>query len=435
VSHGPWGRKGVTARLMPYRGRTTVEGGTMTTFAGDRYVVISSDGHAGGQVHEYREHLERRWHEDFDAWLATYVNPWTDLRGETAYRNWDSAARLRELEDDGVVAEVLFPNTIPPFFPSGNLLARPPEPDEYEHRWAGLRAHNRWLAEFCAHAPGRRAGMAQIFLNDVDDAVAEIEWAAEHGLFGGILLPGVPPDSGLPPLHAPHYDPIWAACQDLALPVNNHSGAAGPAPGMSVAGMAVFMIELGWFSHRVFWHMALGGVFARYPRLKLVLTEQSCGWVPAVLAMLDHQYARFGDPRTAESHFGGALLATVPEPPSAYWARNAWAGASFLRPPEAALRHEIGVDRIMWGQDYPHIEGTYPHTTEALRHTFAGIDPGEVARMVGLNAAEVYGFDLAALAPIAERVGPSIAAVDVPLDRIPEDSRSIAFAGEGIKPW
>jgi hypothetical protein len=99
------------------------------------------------------------------------------------------------------------------------------------------------------------------------------------------------------------------------------------------------------------------------------------------------------------------------------------------------LRHEIGVDRIMWGQDYPHIEGTYPYTTEALRNTFAGIDTDEVARMVGLNAASVYGFDLAKLAPVAERVGPTVEEVRVPLDAVPSDSRSIAFAGEGVKPW
>ncbi len=151
--------------------------------------------------------------------------------------------------------------------------------------------------------------------------------------------------------------------------------------------------------------------------------------------MLDHQYARFGDPRTAESHFGGELLRSVPEPPSAYWARNCWAGASFMRPSEVVLRHEIGVDRIMWGQDYPHIEGTYPYTTEALRHTYAGVDRDEVARMVGGNAADVYDFDLAALAPVAARVGPMVAAVAVPLDAVPPDSRSIAFAGEAVKPW
>ncbi len=408
----------------------------MTKLAGgDRYIVISSDGHAGAQMPEYRDYLESKYLDDFDEWAKSYVNPFVDLRGETAYRNWDSQARLRELEDDGVVAEVIFPNTIPPFFPSGNLLARPPEPAEYEHRWAGLKAHNRWLADFCADTPGRRAGMAQVFLNDIDDAVAEVAWAREHGLFGGILLPGVPPDSGLPPLFAPDYDPLWAACQDHDMPINNHSGAAGPAPGAYLASMAIFMVELGWFSHRVFWHMAFGGVFARYPRVKLVLTEQSAGWVPAVLKMLDHQYNRFLDSSNAESHFGGELVKQVTEPPSYYWAHNCYAGASFFRPSEVPLRYEIGVDKIMWGQDYPHTEGTYPYTTEALRHTFAGLDVGEVAPMVGLTAAGVYGFDLGLLETVAAEVGPTVDEVDEPLVDVPADSHSIAFAGEDLKPW
>jgi predicted TIM-barrel fold metal-dependent hydrolase len=405
------------------------------TLAGDRYVVISSDGHAGADLHDYRGYLERRYLEQFDEWAKSFVNPWADLRAGTAYRNWDSAARLRELEDDGVVAEVLFPNTIPPFFPSGNLLLRPPTKQEYELRWAGLRAHNRWMVDFCNDTPGRRAGMAQIMLNDVDDAVAEVEWAAEHGLFGGVLLPGVPPDCDLPPLFAPDYDPIWAACQDLSMPVNNHSGSAGPAAGPYVASMAVFMLELAWFSHRVFWHMVLGGAFARFPGLKLILTEQASGWVPGVLATLDHQYSRLADPNTAESHFGAGLVEQVPEKPSYYWENNCYAGASFFRPSEAPLRYEIGLSKIMWGQDYPHTEGTYPYTTEALRNTFAGIPSGEVAKMIGLNAADVYGFDLDVLAPVAQRVGPTVEEVNVPLDKIPADSRSIAFAGEPLKPW
>jgi hypothetical protein len=89
----------------------------------------------------------------------------------------------------------------------------------------------------------------------------------------------------------------------------------------------------------------------------------------------------------------------------------------------------------MWGQDYPHVEGTYPYTTEALRHTFAGVDADEVAAMVGANAARVYGFDLARLGELAATVGPRADEVAVPLDRIPADSVSIAFAGEDVKPW
>jgi hypothetical protein len=89
----------------------------------------------------------------------------------------------------------------------------------------------------------------------------------------------------------------------------------------------------------------------------------------------------------------------------------------------------------MWGQDYPHTEGTYPYTTEALRHTFAGLDVGEVAPMVGLTAAGVYGFDLGLLETVAAEVGPTVDEVDEPLLQVPADSHSIAFAGEDLKPW
>jgi predicted TIM-barrel fold metal-dependent hydrolase len=408
---------------------------TMAKLAADRYIVISSDGHAGADLFAYRDYLERRYLDEFDSWAASYVNPWADLQRADADRNWDSGRRLADLDADGVVAEVLFPNTIPPFFPAGNLVARPPSPSEHELRWAGLRAHNRWLVDFCDEAPGRRAGMVQVFLHDVDAAVAEIRWGSEHGLFGGVLLPGVPPDSGLPPLIAPDYEPIWSVCEELGMPINNHSGQSGPDFGSYPASTAIWMIELGWFSHRVFWHLVFGGVFARHPGLRLVLTEQSVGWVPAALRLLDHHYDRFLTPGAAEANFGGALAAEMKMSPSECWRRNCYAGASFFRPAECALREEIGVDKIMWGQDYPHSEGTYPYTREALRATFAGVDPDDVAAMVGGNAAEVYGFDLDALAAIAARVGPTVAEVAEPLDEYPSDSVCMAFAGEEVKPW
>ena len=408
----------------------------MTRLADDRYIVISSDCHAGATIDGYRDYLEKEWHDEFDEWAASYVNPFQDLTEETAARNWDSARRLRDLEDDGVVAEVLFPNTVPPFFPSGLLTTKPPKtPDEYAHRIAGLRAHNRWLADFCNEAPGRRAGIAQIFLNDVDDAVEEIKWAREANLFGGILLPGVPPDSALPPLYAPDYEPIWAACEDLDMPINNHAGQAAPDFGMYPASTAVFVVELAWYSHRVFWHMLFGNVFSRHPRLKLVLTEQASGWVPSVLGMLDSQYKRFKTPGTAESRFGAELASQMDLSPSETWARNCFLGSSFLRPAECELRYDIGVDKIMWGQDYPHTEGTFPYTREALRNTFEDVPTEEIVAMLGGNAAEVYGFDLGALAEVAAQVGPTVEEIAVPLDQIPADAYSVAFTGERAKPW
>jgi predicted TIM-barrel fold metal-dependent hydrolase len=417
--------------------RGTIDGGpSMAKLADDRYIVISADGHAGAPVHGYRDYLEQRWLEEFDEWATSYRNPFEDLLGETASRNWDSDRRTSEIEADGVVAEVLFPNTVPPFFPSGLLTTRQPvDRDDYEHRMAGLRAHNRWLADFCAEAPGRRAGIAQIFLTDVDDAVAEIEWAREANLFGGILLPGVPPDSGLPPLYAPDYEPIWAACEDLGMPINNHAGQANPEFGAYEASPAVFIIELSWYSHRVFWHLVFGNVFSRHPGLKLALTEQSSGWIPNVLTMLDQQFERFKKEGTAEYRISGALAQKMGASPSELWHRNCFAGSSFLRPSECALRYEIGVDKIMWGQDYPHTEGTYPYTRESLRNTFEGVPTDEIAAMLGGNAAEVYGFDLDALAPVAARVGPRVEEIAVPLDAVPADAYSVAFSGEQPKPW
>src|SRR4051812_24629458 len=85
--------------------------------AAGNYVVISADCHGGGDIRGYRPYLEARYHDDFDAWEATFENPFDDVAGEDGSRNWDSARRLQELEADGIVAEVVFPNTVPPFFP------------------------------------------------------------------------------------------------------------------------------------------------------------------------------------------------------------------------------------------------------------------------------------------------------------------------------
>jgi hypothetical protein len=106
-----------------------------------------------------------------------------------------------------------------------------------------------------------------------------------------------------------------------------------------------------------------------------------------------------------------------------------------MRPVECEERYRIGIDRIMWGADYPHYEGTSPHTLEALRHTFSAVDPVEVQVMLGTNAAKVYGFDLDALAPLAARLGPSVAQVATPLDAVPADARSTAFEPDPIKAW
>ena len=412
---------------------------TSTMSGTDRYTIISADGHAGADLLDYRAYLPSRWHDDFDAWAAAYVNPFADLLAPTAFRSWDSDRRLAELESNGVAAEVLFPNTVPPFFEQSNLTALPPTAEEYEQRWAGVQAHNRWLVDFCAAAPGRRAGVIQVFLNDIDDAVAEIRSQHERmAVCAGVLLPAVPPNSGLHELWDPYYEPLWQVCEELDLPLNVHSGSGLPAFGDLEPARAIMLVELPWFAHRPLWHLIFGGVFDRHPRLRLALTEQGLAWLPRGIDTLEWFFARMTRGKSAEALFFGAAVGALARTPRQYFDDQVWTAASFLRPSEAPLVSEVGVSRVMWGADYPHSEGSYPYTTEALRAAFSTFEPDDVRAMVETNAAAFFGFDLAALRPLGDRIGPTVDEVRRPLPaaEYPADSTCNAFEGEAaIKSW
>lgn len=390
-----------------------------------RYVVISADCHAGADLRDYKPYLESRYHDEFDAWADSYVSPFGDLVKADADRNWDSARRLRDLEADGIVAEVLYPNTIPPFFPRGGLTALAPGPGEFERRLAGLRAHNRWLAEFCAEAPERRAGIGQILLNDVDEAVRDVHWIADHGLRGGVLLPGVPPGAPLPPLHAPLYDPVWRACEERGVIVNAHAGSHSPDYGEYPASLSMWLMEASWFSHRPLWTFIMSGVFDRFPGLRLVLAEQGSSWIRNALDTMDGFYPQIAKGNIGELRFLEPQL--LEHMPSEYWERNCFVAASFLHRDDCQRRDRIGVHKIMWGSDYPHLEGTAPFSKEAIRLTFAGVPEDEVAAMLSGNAAALYGFDLERLAPIAAAVGPPVDEVAAGLDLVPQGAQSLAF--------
>jgi predicted TIM-barrel fold metal-dependent hydrolase len=341
------------------------------------------------------------------------------------------------MEADGVVAEVIFPNTVPPFFPKGSLVEQPPGASDGDlaKRWAGLQAHNRWLADFCSQAPGRRAGIAQIMLHDVDASVREIEWAKANGLTGGILLPGAPPGSGVPPLYAPDYEPIWSACEDLGMPINHHSGSAVPDMGPYPSAQMMFLLEVTWWAHRALWHLIYSGAMERHPTLQFVFTEQGTAWLPEELTRLDYYRGRLsgtgGAAGSQEAKFGAGAIEELSLSPGEYWHRQCHLGSSFIRRHEVAMREQVGVDRIMWGSDFPHLEGCWPYSRTHLRMSFAGVPEDEVRRMVGANAADVYGFDWQLLERLADQHGPTPAEVDDPLpaEDIPDDAlRCPAFA-------
>jgi predicted TIM-barrel fold metal-dependent hydrolase len=376
-------------------------------------LIISADCHAGATVDGYKEYLARRWWDDFDAWKADFVNPFADLDEIYADRNWDSQKRVRHLEEDGIAAEVIFPNTVPPFFPSNLVVVGPPNAEDYERRWAGLRAHNRWLADFCADVPGRRAGIAQLMFNNPQDTVGEITWAREHGLFGGVIIPAIPPGAPIPPIWDASYDPIWAACCDLDVPVNHHGGSGTPdygwGPGMP---RLMYLLEFAYFSHRVLWQAIWGGVFERHPKLRWIATEQGFGDVLDGLRTQDGLYAMLKgagpeQPHVAAREMLGDFIDSLPHAPSEYARRNVWFGVSFMGPAEVARRHEVGPDRMMWGADYPHTESTWPNSRASLVKALAGLPEQEAAQLVGGNAVEVYGFDRGLMESVAERVCPA----------------------------
>jgi predicted TIM-barrel fold metal-dependent hydrolase len=395
----------------------------------DRYVVISTDSHAGGNHAMYREYLDAEFRDEFDAWRQKYSNPFRDLQDDGRTRNWDDERRIGEQRADGVVAEVTFPNTVPPFFPTGALLTPPPTNENYRRRLAGIRAHNRWMVDWVGAAPEQRAGVAQIFLNDLDEAVRDIEFAAENGLRGGILLPAVPDDSKhIEPLYSPTYDRLWAACQANDVIVQQHSGGGSPSYGKYPSAAFMFLAETTFYSKRGLTHLVLSGVFERFPQLRYVLAEQGCAWAPPVIATWDSYHREMRDTgRVGE--LGFPVEEILPLAPSEYVRRNVWFAASFPGKGEiAAAREVLGTDRVMWASDYPHHEGTYPFTREALRWAFEGCSTEETAQMLGGNAIDLFGFDDATLRGYAREWGPTVAEVAEPIAGRPEGATSPAFS-------
>ena len=389
----------------------------------DRYLLISADGHTGAPWEGYRDYLENAYHGDYEAWLAKrleteeqarfwrnaffnedYKRRWNESSAELTGRDtdmgwdvavWDPDERIQQLDRQGIVAEVLYPDgrrNGAPFSATGVG-----ESYSVDLQEAGARAYNRWLAAFCADRPERHLGVASVAVFDVDRALAEIRWAKQVGL-AGINLPTNPENHDLPLYHHPRYEPIWSLCEELDFPVHNHLGG-GKIFGVGKSSFGAAGSDLFWYNHRPFWQMLAGGVYERHPRLKQVLTEQGMDWVPGMLRDLD---ALWDSPAHRQLRNGMSLR------PSEYWQRNCWVGHSaFQAKWQWDLRYEIGVDKIMWGADFPHPEGIWPHTRDKLRECFAAVPEDECRRLLGGNAVDFYGLEAEKLAPIVDRIGPS----------------------------
>ena len=391
------------------------------------YVVITADTHAGNSIDGYREYLDPAFREDFDAWRGTsqsrskkHSDPKRKLR------NWDTEIRRSELKQDGVVGEVIFPNTVPPFYAKPFHVAAPPTPKEYRAFRAGTQAHNRWLAEFCQEDPVARAGIGLIHLNDIDDAIEDVKWIAENGLRGGVSLPlPAPSDTHLPFLNDRELDRLWAVIQDHDLVLNQHSGQGSPTYSKDQGAKALWAMEMPFYVQRGCSMLVMGGVFERFPRLKYILTESGCAWAEDLMKRMDGMYLAWK--MNAIGEIDTSADPPLEELPSTTMKRNCWYGASFPSPADIAARDLVGKDRVLWGNDYPHLEGCFPYSRENMRFAFADVPEDEVRMMLGENAAALYGFDLEALRTRAAEASITPSLVREPLLEIPADSTCITF--------
>jgi predicted TIM-barrel fold metal-dependent hydrolase len=189
----------------------------------------------------------------------------------------------------------------------------------------------------------------------------------------------------------------------------------------------MYLLEVPFFAHRNLSHLIMSGVFERFPELKYVMTEQGVAWVLEDLRRMDGYHRQMSSGRVGELGFPAELV--LPHKPSEYFDRNVWIGASFPSPSEAEAIRQVGIHKVMWGSDYPHHEGTFPYNRVHLRRSFSDWDEADLRMIFTDNAVEVYRFDAEALAPLAARIGPSVAEVATPVTQgeIPRDALSPAF--------
>jgi predicted TIM-barrel fold metal-dependent hydrolase len=409
-----------------------------------RMIVVSGDSHVGPRLTEdLRPYCPQKYLDEYDRFTAANANTMDSdreadpLTGRSTYASevsitrqllnrataghYDVDTRLREMDWDGVAAEVIFhgsQNTEVYPFSGRREWAQPDTKRDLELVAVGHRIYNSWLADFISAAPERLIGLAYLPMWDVDLAVTELTFCAERGL-RGVNFPA--PREGIAEYDDPSWEPFWAACEDLKMNLATHAGL----PGHTVFGpqkMAMTRIEVaGWPCRRGMARMIFGGVFERHPNLSLILTELSRGWWQSTMRELDFVYSSPSE----------ALHAQVPKKPSEYMQTNIFIGASFMPPSEVHESIEDGyADQVLWGRDYPHGEGTYKYpesedeesqTKHYLRWAFAGCPLDIATSMLSGTGIHAYDLNAGALAQVAAQIGPTVDEVITPLDHVPAD--------------
>ncbi|MCU1373885.1 MAG: hypothetical protein JWO68_1171 [Actinomycetia bacterium] len=350
--------------------------------------IISADSHVRITHEAVKEHLPASMHASYDravdkiggGGVATRpgqneLPAWLDGVRHAIGRegNHDPKARLADMDVDGVDVEVLYCE-----FSAFRYLYL------IEGGWKeATRAFNDTLLAFESADPDRLVVSYQIPLHDLDVAVNEVHRVAAQG-GKSLQLPVHPVELGLPDYHDRVYDRLWAAVQETGLPVCLHIGLApikvydDPQPAHAQG--VVQPLAAMWTSVQ-YGNFILSGIFERFPRLKVVFVEPGVGWVPWWLNSVDRKVRDIG-----------YSFPDITELPSFYFNRNVW--LTFIDEKFAVhdLRHDIGVENMMWSTDYPHPACTWPDSKAVIEKQFADIPAEERRLMLSGNAEKVWNL-------------------------------------------
>src|SRR6516225_1222397 len=280
---------------------------------------------------------------------------------------WDPVERLKDQDLDGVSAEVLYASL-------GIALLSMTDADLQQ---ACMRVYNDWLAEFCSHAPNRLAGIGLFSLNSLPN-VSAIEHCAKHGLRGMLVLASNTIDI---PYSDERFDPLWRLASETGMPISLHKplvSAMTTTPFMpSPADLQIHCIHV---VEQCMTRLVYGGVFERFPKLKIVSAENDVGWIPNWVNRLDHVYSKMGRPG-------------LPHQPSEYVKRNVW--ATFQDDPLGPATWKFfGEENYMWASDFPHADSTFPNSIKTIADNFADV-PTPVRRKITFdNANKLYNLAL-----------------------------------------
>jgi uncharacterized protein len=365
--------------------------------------LISSDDHVDLDHGSIKRNLVSKFHDDYDQAVAAFYQSVMALVSSEANQRWseqqelepdttggiggsrnhaassrlghtDPQERLKDMDLDGIAASVTYSEVSA--FRYLYLL---------KHGWKeATRAFNDTLSQFAAADPNRLIINYQIPIHDVDAAVEEVKRAVTNGC-KSLQLPVFPTELGLPDYWDERYNPLWSAIQDSGLPICCHIGMNTSLDNLAqrdpTPQKGIFVPCVPLSAAEAFGMWIMGGVFQRYPELKVVFVEPGLGWVAWWLYIVDDLAAR-----------QGYQFPAITELPSHYFHQNVY--LTFIDEPNA-LRdaHErLGVHNVMWSSDYPHPVSSWPHSQKIVDEMFQGVDPVERELMVSGNAARVWGI-------------------------------------------